>query len=225
MKHSGGQTLLDVVLIVGAPLVLAIVELFHPHADDLLRLDVSTWLAVHYAQIALFPLTALALTWLVRARTDFAAVLCRVAMFVFGVGWAAWDSVAGVATGILAQSAHASGSPDAWRAALDALWANPIMGGRLALFAALGAVALSIGTVTAGISLKLDGSSWSPVILLALSGFGITIFQTHAWPGGPLTFGGIAIAGAWLLRERARQRSNAMHSQPTVTAESPSRSG
>ena len=49
-----------IALIVGAPLLLAIVELFHPHPDDLLQVDVKTWLAVHYAQIPLFPLSALA---------------------------------------------------------------------------------------------------------------------------------------------------------------------
>lgn len=224
MKRSGQQTLLDVVLIVGAPLMLAIVELFHPHADDLLRLDTRTWLAVHYAQIALFPLAALGVTWLVRARTDLAAVLCRLAMFVFGVVWVAWDSVAGVTTGILVQAAHLSGSPEAWRAALDAIWTHPIVGGLAGLFAVLGSMALSLGTVAAGISLKLDGSSWGPVILLALSGFGIAIFQTHAWPGGPLTFGGIAVAGAWLLWERMRfRRSSGM--QQAATVESASRSG
>src|SRR5512144_808665 len=108
-------SIFDVMLIVGAPLLLAIVELFHPHADDLLSINVRTWQAVHYAQILLFPLSALAVTRLVRARTDLAARLCRLAMFLFGVGWAAWDSVAGVATGILVNSAHLSGSPEAWR--------------------------------------------------------------------------------------------------------------
>src|SRR5215831_6861500 len=83
------------------------------------------------------------------------------------------------------------------------------MGGLSGAFAAFGAVALSIGTVAAGITLKWTGSSWGPVVVLALSGFGISIFRTHAWPGGPLTFGGIAIAGAWLLWERAQQTQSA----------------
>ena len=78
------------------------------------------------------------------------------------------------------------------------------MGGLSGAFAAFGAIALSIGTVAAGITLKSTGSSWGPVVLLALSGFGISIFRTHAWPGGPLTFAGISVAGAWLLWERAR---------------------
>jgi hypothetical protein len=32
---------------VTAPLILAIVELFHPHPHDLLNLDLTRWMAVH----------------------------------------------------------------------------------------------------------------------------------------------------------------------------------
>src|SRR5262249_18243462 len=195
----------ELALIVGAPLILAIVECFHPHPHDLLELDVQTWLWVHYAQIPLFPLAALAVLEFVHGRTGIPADICRVAMFVFGVGWAAWDTAAGVATGILVQAAHASGSPEAWLKPIDAIWTDPIMGGLSGAFAAFGAIALSKGTVTAGITLKSTGSSLGPVGLLALSGFGISIFRTHAWPGGPLTFAGISVAGAWLLSERARR--------------------
>jgi len=192
-------------MIAGAPLILAVVECFHPHPHDLLALDVQTWLWVHYAQIPLFPLSALAVVELIRGQAGIPASVCRVAMFVFGVSWAAWDTAAGVVTGILVQAAHASGSPEAWRAPIDAIWTHPIMGGLSGVFAVGGAIAMSIGTVAAGVTLKCTGSSWAPVVVLALSGFAISIFRTHAWPGGPLTFGGIAVAGAWLLWERARR--------------------
>jgi hypothetical protein len=75
--------------VVGMPLLLAAVELFHRHPGDLLSVDVKTWLAVHYAQIFLFPLSALALVMLVHDRTGIAAGICRVAMFVFAVSYVA----------------------------------------------------------------------------------------------------------------------------------------
>jgi hypothetical protein len=201
------QSMLERTLIVGAPLLLAVIELFHPRPHDLLRLDVKKWLVVHFAQIAFFPLSALAMAWLIRSRTGTAATVSRVALFIFAVGWTAWDSVAGVATGILLRAAHASGSPETWRAAIDAVWLNPIMGGAPApLFAIIGAVALSLGAVSAAITLKRAGHSWAPLVLLGISSFGITVFKTHAWPGGPLTFGGIAIASAWLIWEQSQQR-------------------
>jgi uncharacterized membrane protein YqjE len=197
-------TLFDRLLIVGAPLLLAVVEVFHPQPHELLNLDVHTWLAVHYAQVALFPLAALAVAWLVRDRAGIAASICRVAMFVFAAAWTAWDAVAGVATGILVDAAHKSPAVDVWRAPIDAIWTHPVMGGMPGTgpnFAVLGAVALSVGAIAAGVTLKRAGYSWLPVAVLVASSFGITIFQTHAWPGGPVTFGGFALASAWLLRE------------------------
>jgi hypothetical protein len=209
MSLDGGRRWFAVVLTVGAPLLLAVVELFHPHAGDLLKLDLPRWLLIHYLQIFLFPLAALAMTTLVRGRVDIAAMLCRVAMFVFASTYIAFDTAAGVITGILAQAANASATPEAWRAPIDVVWTHPIVGGSplvsAPVFAALGSIALSVGAVAAAVSLKRGGHSWPAIGLLALSGFGITIFKTHAWPGGPLTFGGLALAAAWLETERARR--------------------
>jgi hypothetical protein len=209
MNFFSRQTAWGIALCVGAPLLLAVVELFHPHPSDLLSLDVDAWLAVHYAQIALFPLAALAVTALVRHQAGIASVISRVAMFTFAVSFVAFDSAAGVVTGILADAAQKSRSPEGWRAAIDAIWTNPVVGGSPLLaapfLAVLGSVALSVGTVAAAFALKRAGHSWGPIALLAVSGFGISIFKTHAWPGGPLTFGGIAIAAAWILWERNSQ--------------------
>lgn len=200
MKPRGSMA--EFALVTGAPALLALVEWVHPQPHDLLRLDVRTWLAMHYAQIPLFPLAALGVVRLVRHRAGIAAGVCRAAMFVFGASWTAWDAVAGVATGILASAAQGSGDTQAWRGPVDAIWQHPIMGGGTAsVLAVTGAIALSVVTVSAAVALKRAGHSWMPVLLLAIAGFGITIFKTHAWPGGPLTFAGLSIAGAWLLLE------------------------
>jgi hypothetical protein len=207
----------------GFPMLLTVVELFHPHPGDLLNPDVQTWLVVHYIQILLLPLSAVAMAALVRGRADIGAVLCRVAMFIFAVSYISFDTAAGVVTGIIVKAAQASGTPDAWRAPIDAVWAHPIMGGSPLIpapfLAVLGSVALSVGAVAAAVSLKRSGSSWAPVVLLALSSFGIAIFKTHPWPGGPLTFGELAVAAAWLQPEHARQSgvgidSAARHDDP-----------
>jgi hypothetical protein len=110
------------------------------------------------------------------------------------VGFVAFDTAAGVVTGILAQAAQASPDPESWRAALDAVWWHPIVGqlrqGQTPSLAVVGSAALSIGTVAAALSLRRAGRPAVPLVLLALSGFGLQVFNTHAWPGGPLTFGG-----------------------------------
>jgi hypothetical protein len=87
------QTAGEMILIVSAPLLLAAVELFHPDPGDLLDLDARTWLAVHYAQIPLFPLSALAIAALVRDRVGSVAAICRVAMFIFAVSYIAYGTL------------------------------------------------------------------------------------------------------------------------------------
>jgi hypothetical protein len=69
------------------------------------------------------------------------------------------------------------------------------------LLALLGSIALSVGLVAAAVALRGRGASWGPALVLAVSSFGISVFKTHAWPGGPLTFGGIALAAVWLTWE------------------------
>jgi hypothetical protein len=193
----------ETAFVVGAPLALAILELFHPHPDDLFRLDLKVWMIVHYLQIFLFPLAALALVVLVRDRRGFAASLCRAAAFVFGVTWVAFDTAAGVTTGILLQAAHASGAPEAWRASIMAVWAHPIVGGGATpdsappLLAVAGSLAWAVGTLAAAATLRRAGNSWTPVVLLVISAASFGVFRTHAWPGGPIAFGALAAAAAW----------------------------
>ncbi|HKQ66449.1 MAG TPA: hypothetical protein VJZ73_15665 [Methylomirabilota bacterium] len=190
----------ETAFVVGAPLVLAVLELFHPQPHDLFRLDLRAWMAVHYAQIVLFPLTALALATLVRHRPGFAAALCRAGAFVFGVTWIAFDSVAGVAVGILLRNAEASAAPDTWRAPVMSIWAHPIMGGApdtVPLLAVAGSLAWAVGCLAAAVALRRAGISWGPIVLLALSAVSFGVFKTHAWPGGPIAFGAQAAAVAW----------------------------
>jgi hypothetical protein len=198
MRASNLGGLWEATFVVGAPLLLAVVELFHPHPHALLTPDMETWLWVHYAQIPLFPLSALAVAMLVRKRADAPAILCRAAMFVFATSYTAFDTSAGVVTGILVKAARESGTPELWRAPIETVWRHSIVGGSpcidAPILAVIGSVALSIGTLAGAISLRHAGCSWPPAILLGLSGLGIAIFKTHAWPGGPLTFAGLAVA-------------------------------
>src|SRR5262245_28307577 len=205
MKSSRRQQLLETVLVVGAPLALAVLELFHPHPHDVFQLDLQTWLVVHYLQLPLMPLAALAMTVLVRGRSGFAAAMCRTGMFVFAVTYTAFDTAAGLVTGVLVEAAHATGTQEAWRAPVMEVWTHPILGGAPGtgpLLAVLGAVAWLLGALAAAVAVRRAGCSWTPVVLLVISALGLTVFRTHAWPGGPVTFGSLAAAAAWLRWER-----------------------
>jgi hypothetical protein len=203
-----------IALVVAAPFVLAIVEVFHPHPDDLFELDVGTWMAVHYAQIPLFPLSALSVALLVRGRTDWTAWLCKAGMFVFAIAFTSFDTAAGLVVGLLVKGALASGDPESWRDMIDALWFDPILGGRgftdAPLLGLIGRLSLSFGAVAGAISLKRAGHGYAPVLLLAIASFGLNIFKAHSWPGGPLTFGGLALAVGWIRWESLRWQTQAV---------------
>jgi hypothetical protein len=198
------------VFAIAAPLALAVVELFHPHPHDLLQIDLSRWMAVHYAQIALFPLAALAESRLVAGAPGVAAGLCRVAMFVFAASYVAFDTAAGVVTGVLVQAAHTTGDPEAWRAPIAAIWDHAIVGGSSGgtpVLAVTGTIAWLVGTLAASFACRRAGCSWPPIAALIVSAFGLFVFRTHAWPGGPVTFGALAFATAAVFRESSRGRS------------------
>src|SRR4030095_10763146 len=86
---------LAILLTFVAPLSLAILELFHPIPHDLFHVDLQRWMLVHYLQIVLFPLCALAVIVLARGLTGFAIVLCRVTMFIFAVTYVAFEHSGG----------------------------------------------------------------------------------------------------------------------------------
>src|SRR5262249_48194748 len=145
---------------------------------------------------------------LVRGLSGFAAVLCRVGMFVFAVTYTAFDTAAGIVTGVLVKAAQATSTPEAWRAPVMEVWTHPIIGGApgtVPLLAVLGAVAWLLGALAAAVAVRRAGCSWTPVVLLVVSALGLVVFRTHAWPGGPVTFGSLAAAAAWLRWERTAQ--------------------
>ena len=200
---------LETVLMVGAPFALAVLELFHPHPGDVFQLPLRVWLEVHYAQILLFPLAALAVVLIVRGNAGLVAGIARVAMFAFAVTFVAFDTAAGVVTGVLVQAAQASGAPQQWRAPVLAVWTHPIIGGSpdtTPLLAVAGSVAWSVGLAMTAIVVRRCGGSWIAALLLLVSSLGLSVFRTHAWPGGPVSFGALAIAAAWIRWERTGGR-------------------
>ena len=194
-------------LAAGAPLMLAGVELFHPHPHDVFDVDLTRWMAVHYAQIALFPLAAWSQAVLVEEQPGYAPAICQLAMFVFAISYVAFDTSAGVVTGLLVRAARLTNSPEIWRAPVLAIWTHPVMGGNsdgTPALVIIGTMAWLIGTLCCAWAVRRAGHSWRPVAFLIVSAFGLFVFRTHAWPGGPVTFGSLALA-AWLV-ERERRR-------------------
>lgn len=193
---------------IAPPALLALLELFHPHVHDILDVPLPLWLVIHYGQMVLFPLTALSLILLVHDLRGLSAALTRVAAFAFGVLFVAFDTAAGIVTGEMVAAARVAHAEAAWRPAIAAVWAHPIIGGvGTPALAVAGTAAWIIATTQAAIALKRAGRPWVPSLVVAASCLGLLVFKSHAWPGGPLSFGTLA-AGALLLevaRRRGRQ--------------------
>jgi hypothetical protein len=83
---------------------------------------------VHYAQLVLFPSPRGLSARLVAGR-GLGANICRVAMFMFAVSYVAFDTAAGVVTGVLVHAACTTAAPEAWRAPMMAVWDRAIIGG------------------------------------------------------------------------------------------------
>jgi hypothetical protein len=65
----------------------------------------------------------------------------------------------------------------------------------------IGTAAWLIGSLSACLAIRRAGHSWLPVLFLIVSASGLLVFHTHAWPGGPLTFGALAAAAAVMVKE------------------------
>ena len=95
--------------LVGVPLVWAVIALLHPQGDgdvfDYLDDMVGLWLGVHFAQPVLALGVAAILWMLLAGRTSTAATVARVAIPVWLVSFAVFDSVTGLGSGLAVRHA------------------------------------------------------------------------------------------------------------------------
>lgn len=97
------------VLLLAPPLALALLEVFHPQPDETPRalMDAATWFAVFHAlQLALVGLVALSVLLLADGFGRATAWTMRVGIGIFLVFFSAYDSVAGISTGLAMRRAR-----------------------------------------------------------------------------------------------------------------------
>jgi hypothetical protein len=186
----------------GAPAGLLLASLLHPVADagdvaGSIGSSLLRWQAVHVAQLLLFPLVALALYRLLPPAASRERQVARAGLAAFAIAAVAFDSMIGLATGVLA--ALAGGDPvrqafvqDYWAARLS----EPVVG-MVYLTTAFGWLA-GVGAVA--VSLRRAGASLAIVGLLAVSGL---LAVDHAAPFGTAAMLGLLGATAAVtIRER-----------------------
>jgi hypothetical protein len=185
------------------PLALAVVTALHPTGDPehvfaTLSPHIGRWMAVHYLQLILLPVTGVVVMYLLRdVRTGLAAA-ARGFLAVFVVLYSVFDAVAGLAVGALIQHATALEGAEQRVLANAAEWlfSHPVLGGA-GLIAIIAAGAWLLGCITAAVALRKAGYSLAGAVLLCLAGGVFAI--SHAPPYGPI---GMALLAASVIALR-----------------------
>jgi hypothetical protein len=196
----------EAAFMIGVPLAWALLLLFHPSGEgDQVYLDVkdevTKMLAVHVGMLLFIPLIAVAVYLLLRGVEGAAAQISRIALVPFVVFFSAWETLQGIATGILA--AELNGRPVNERASGAALiqdFAEHPLARDLGVFASIGTLSILIAMIAAGIALRREaGAPLSVAILLGLFGF---LIGAHPPPFGPI--GLLCFAAAVVLFWRSQ---------------------
>jgi hypothetical protein len=211
---------LRLLLLVGTPLVLAVVLWFHPPGgEDIfedVREDVDAWLFVHTVFLLFIPLLTIAAYVLLRGLTGRAATVSRVSLVFFLCFYTAYEVTVGLGSGVLVD--YANDLPAAEQAAVaDAIQhynQNDILGDPMSVSLALGLLGWVVAMLAAAVAFRKAGAGWPLTVLVGLSAF----IAIHPPPVGPVAL--VFFAAAAVLDERRRARQAGAVGQPaTVVAE------
>jgi hypothetical protein len=194
------------------PLLLAGLEVLHPQPDETPQalMEVSTWFAgFHVIQLALTGLVGLSVLLLADSFGRANAWVTRLGVGVFLVFFSAYDSVAGIGTGLAMRSARDLSAVQQ-EGVFDVVKDWPAVGppfalsivGTLGWVAAVGALAFAA---------RRRGAPRREWILIGLAA--LCLMGGHPFPQGTLAFGCFFLAA--LLHEWRARETSANHRQRT----------
>ena len=194
-------------ILLGTPLALAVLMLFHPSpyedlAGELLPIA-GWWTSIHTLQFVLFAFMGAAVWMLTAGLRGAAVVVSRVAAVTFAIFYDIGDAVAGISTGILARRAAAL--PGEEQAALVGAMEVLFQSSTKNLIFTVGVFAWMLALVAAAVALFWAGTPRAPLFLLALPVYFVGF--DHAFPFGSLTFGAFFVAALWLELGRRKHLS------------------
>ena len=194
-------------ILLGTPLALAVLMLFHPSpyedlAGELLPIA-GWWTSIHTLQFVLFAFMGAAVWMLTAGLRGAAVVVSRVAAVTFAIFYDIGDAVAGISTGILARRAAAL--PGEEQAALVGAMEVLFQSSTKNLIFTVGVFAWMLALVAAAVALFWAGAPRAPLFLLALPVYFVGF--DHAFPFGSLTFGTFFVAALWLELGRRKHLS------------------
>ena len=196
--------------LVTTPLALAVLLMFHPAGGDpvyeAVSPDADAWLAVHVGMLPFLALLPLGMYLLLRGLEGRAATVSRVALVPFMVFYTFWETVVGIATGVLARSANGMPAADCGPVAdaIQDLNRNWLIGDP-SLFGFLGATGWMVAAIAAALALRRAGAGTAAVLLIGFS----SLFVVHPPPIGPLALACFA-AGAIMVERFTARRDRAL---------------
>ena len=176
-------------------LLWAVLAVIHPpfFSEVADTADTDRWMLVHYTQLLLAPLIALAVLHLLIGVENSAATVARVAVVVWAAWFSAFDAVAGIASGVLVEE----GAADAGRV----LFEHGLVGGAGSVLGWLGQGIWPVVAIGAGLALRTAGAHRATFVAMFVS----VLIAAHA---GPAAVGFAALAVAlWTGRTRPEQVS------------------
>lgn len=210
MGHDGNALSaksLGRLLVFAGPLLWALLVLFHPNPAEggpyeEIKDVVDRWLFVHVGQLILTPLLFLAVWRLLDGLSSTAARVSRAALVVWTVFFSAYDTVQGVATGILIRHATSLAGEEqaAVARAIDFVVNDSELAGNVSAVWVVATVAWVVVAIGAGVALHKAGAGQFVVAAACVS----AAFAMHV---APAAIGLVALSLAGVIRERERTKS------------------
>ncbi len=192
-----------------------------PHTAQHLALDYfgpAWWFTLHMIQTPMVGLVAVGL-WLLaslvgpedRRGAQLLAILSAIATFVFLIYYTVLDAIGGIGLGRTIEAtqrlaAEGQLSPEqvvGVTLVVNAVWTDPLAGGVGSLVSLTGWWAVfTSATFLAAALFMANKVPWPTVLLLV--GFGWELQLSHTMPHGPIAFGLLLIAAAWIWFARVR---------------------
>jgi hypothetical protein len=205
-EHAASGWRLGRLLVFVGPLLWAALILFHPmpegdSAYGGLKNDVDLWILVHVGQLILTPFLFLAVWRLLQGLPSVAAMVSRAALVVWTVFFSAYDTVQGVATGLLTNHANGLAGQEqaAVAGAIDFLVKDSPLAGNISAFWVIASAAWLVVAIAAAVALSKAGAGKAVVVALCIS----TVFATHV---ASAAIGLVALSFAGVVRERQRRK-------------------
>lgn len=194
-------------LLYAGPLLWAVMIVFHPNPGgdspfEGIRNDVDRWLFIHIGQLILTPLVFLAVWRLLNGLTSTSARISRAALVVWTVFFSAYDTVQGIATGILTRHANGLAAEEqaGYAQAIEFIVEDSTLAGNYSVVGFVAGASWLVVAIAAAVALHKAGAGKAVVAAAGLS----IVVAAHT---APAAIGFLALFLAGVLRERERARS------------------